>query len=91
MTAFADYICLLPCASWESPATPRNGARHQLLPVDPRDSRWEIEIRAHCIYATALLREEVNKLRAPDAQVIIRKSMRALDALPHHHLASPPY
>ena len=36
-----------------------------------RDSRWEIEIRAHCIYATALLCEEVNKLRPPNRQVLI--------------------
>lgn len=37
----------------------------------PRDSRREVEIRAHCLYATALLTEEVNKLRPPDRQVII--------------------
>ena len=29
----------------------------------PRDSTQEIEIRAHCLYATALLREEINKIR----------------------------
>jgi putative queuosine salvage protein len=37
----------------------------------PRDSIEEIEIRAHCLYATALLREEINKLRPLDRQVII--------------------
>ena len=30
-----------------------------------------MEIRAHCIYATALLREEVNKIRPADKQIII--------------------
>ena len=39
----------------------------------PRDSTQEIEIRAHCLYATALLREEVNKLRPPDMLVIIQQ------------------
>jgi hypothetical protein len=37
----------------------------------PRDSTEEVEIRAHSIYATALLREEINKVRPADLQVII--------------------
>ena len=37
----------------------------------PRDSRWEVEIRAHCVYATALLCEEVNTIRPRDKQIII--------------------
>ena len=37
----------------------------------PRDSPQEIEIRAHTLYATALLCEEVNQRRPKDKQVII--------------------
>jgi hypothetical protein len=39
--------------------------------IIPRDSPWEIEIRAHCIYASALLAEEINKLRPADRQIIV--------------------
>jgi len=72
MTAFADYIVpvglrLMGITSY-SPALEKAINTHQLI---PRDSTQEIEIRAHCIYATALLTEEINKLRAPDAQIII--------------------
>jgi Potential Queuosine, Q, salvage protein family len=72
MTAFADYI--VPVAlrlhgitsySFELENAIQS---HKLI---PRDSRWEIEIRAHCIYATALLTEEINKLRPPNRQVLI--------------------
>jgi hypothetical protein len=72
MTAFADYI--VPVAlrlhgiTSYSERLEKAIDTHQLI---PRDFRWEIEIRAHCIYATALLTEEINKLRPPDAQVII--------------------
>ena len=48
-----------------------------------RDSTQEIEIRAQTLYATALLREEVNKIRPADRQVIIPQ----IDArlwLPYH-------
>jgi Potential Queuosine, Q, salvage protein family len=72
MTAFADYI--VPVALRLHGIT-RYSERlenainsHQLI---PRDFRWEIEIRAHCIYATALLREEINKLRPANLRVII--------------------
>jgi hypothetical protein len=43
----------------------------------PRDSRWEIEIRAPCIYATALLSEEINNLRPADQQISFRRSTPA--------------
>jgi Potential Queuosine, Q, salvage protein family len=72
MTAFADYI--VPVAlrlhglTSYSPAMENAIQSHQLI---PRDSRWEIEIRAHCIYATALLTEEINKLRPSGRQVLI--------------------
>jgi Potential Queuosine, Q, salvage protein family len=72
MTAFADYIVpvALRLHGITSYSAELEGAiqSHELI---PRDSRWEIEIRAHCIYATALLTEEINKLRAPDRQVLI--------------------
>lgn len=72
MTAFADYIVpvglrLMGITTY-SPALEKAINNHQLI---PRDSTQEIEIRAHCIYATALLTEEINKLRAPGAQIII--------------------
>ena len=72
MTAFADYIVpvalrLLGITSY-SPELERAINTYQMI---PRDSRQEIEIRAHCIYATALLCEEVNKLRPKDQQIII--------------------
>jgi hypothetical protein len=65
MTAFADYIVpvalrLLGITSY-SAELERAINSYQLI---PRDSREEIEIRAHCIYATALLTEEINRMRA---------------------------
>jgi len=72
MTAFADYI--VPAAlrvmgmTSYSPALERAIDSYQLI---PRDSTEEIEIRAHCLYATALLAAEINKLRPPELRVII--------------------
>lgn len=72
MTAFADYIVpvalrLLGIMSY-STELERAINTYQMI---PRDSRREIEIRAHCIYATALLCEEVNNIRPKDKQIII--------------------
>jgi len=72
MTAFADYI--VPLALRLHGITRYSEKLEQAIQsrqLIPRDSRWEIEIRAHCIYATALLCEEVNKLRSPNRQVLI--------------------
>jgi Queuosine salvage protein len=91
MTAFADYIVpvalrLLGVTSYSKELEHAINT-YQLI---PRDSRWEIEIRAHGIYSTALLREEINKLRSPDAQVIIPQIDARLwthyhtTAWPHH-------
>jgi len=89
MTAFADYI--VPVALRLHGITSyslelENAIRsHQLI---PRDSRREIEIRAHSIYATALLTEEINKLRPPSRQVLIPQ----IDArfwVPFHTTAWP--
>ena len=71
MTAFADYIVpvalrLMGMTSY-SPALEHAINSYQMI---PRDSTQEIEIRAHCLYATALLREEINKIRSPEMQVI---------------------
>jgi len=72
MTAFADYI--VPVAlrlmgmTGYSPALEHAINTYQMI---PRDSTQEIEIRAHCLYATALLAEEINKIRPPEMQVII--------------------
>jgi hypothetical protein len=90
MTAFADYIVpvglrLMGITSY-SPALEKAINTHQLI---PRDSTQEIEIRAHCIYATALLTEEINKLRAPEAQIIIPQ----IDARiwTHYHTTNWPH
>ena len=72
MTTFPDYIVpvalrLLGINSY-SPELEHAIGSYQLI---PRNSAQEVEIRAHSIYATALLREEINKIRPPDLQVII--------------------
>jgi hypothetical protein len=72
MTAFADYIVpvalrLMGMTSYSKELEHAINT-YQMI---PRDSTQEIEIRAHCLYATALLREEINKIRPPAAQVII--------------------
>jgi Potential Queuosine, Q, salvage protein family len=84
MTAFADYIVpvglrLLGITRYSAELEAAINS-HQLI---PRDSRWEVEIRAHCIYAIALLTEEINKLRPAKRQII----MPQLDARlwTHYH------
>jgi len=72
MTAFADYIVpvalrLLGITSY-SPELEHAINTYQMI---PRDSRWEVEIRAHCIYATALLSEEINNIRPKNEQIIV--------------------
>jgi len=89
MTAFADYIVpvglrLMGITSYSEKL---EGAinSYQLI---PRDSAWEVEIRAHCIYATALLCEEINKKRSPENKIIIPQ----IDArfwLPYHTTSWP--
>jgi Potential Queuosine, Q, salvage protein family len=90
MTAFADYIVpvalrLLGMTSY-SPELENAINTHQLI---ARDSRREIDIRAHCLYATALLTEEVNKLRGPKEQVIIPQIDARLWT--HYHTTSWPH
>lgn len=84
LTAFADYI--VPAALRVmnileySPALDHTINTYQMI---PRDSTQEVEIRAHTLYATALLCEEINKIRPRDMQIIIPQ----IDArlwLPYH-------
>ncbi len=72
MSAFADYIVpvgfrLLGITSY-SPELENAINSYQMI---PRDSAWEVEIRSHCIYASALLAEEINRLRPPECQIIV--------------------
>jgi hypothetical protein len=72
MTAFADYIVpvalrLLGITSYSAELEHAINSYQMIA----RDSRQEVEVRAHCIYATALLCEEVNKIRPKDQQIII--------------------
>ena len=71
-TAFADYI--VPVAlrtmgifEYETSLEKRIMGGELI----PRDSLEEIEIRAHSIYATALLTDEVNARRPADKQLLI--------------------
>ena len=70
-----------------SPALEHTINSYQMI---ARDSRQEIEIRAHCLYATALLREEVNKLVQPICRSSSPRSMPACGLIsmsqrwPHH-------
>jgi hypothetical protein len=72
MTAFADYIVpaamrLLSITTYSEPLE-KAVQTHQLI---ARDSDWEIEVRAHCIYASALLAQEINRIRPRDRQIVV--------------------
>jgi len=89
MTAFADYIVpvglrLMGITSYSKQLEQAINT-HQLI---PRDSRWEIEIRAHCLYATALLADEINKLRPANMQIIIPQ-VDARIWMPYHTTTWP--
>jgi|SRR5882672_8981068 len=90
MTAFADYIVplalrLLGITTYSRDLESAINS-HQII---ARDSRWEVEIRAHCIYATALLAEEINRLRPIDRQVIVPQVDARLWT--HYHTAWFPH
>ena len=72
MTAFADYIVPVALRHMEILAySVELGARVDSgTPID-RDSEEEIEIRAHTLYATAMLTDAVNAIRPPDRQLVI--------------------
>jgi len=89
MTAFADYIVpvglrLMGITSYSDKLEKAINS-YQLI---PRDSAWEVEIRAHCIYATALLCEEINKKR-PAGNKIIIPQIDARFWLPYHTTSWP--
>lgn len=72
MTAFADYIvpvALEVMGIFEY--TPELSTRISDGDMIERDSDEEIEIRAHTLYATALLTDAINALRPADLQVVI--------------------
>jgi hypothetical protein len=90
MTAFADYIVpvglrLMGITSY-SPELEKLINTYQMI---PRDSRQEVEIRAHCLYATALLADEINKIRTADQQIIIPQIDARLWT--HFHTTSWPH
>ena len=71
-TAFADYIvpvALEVMGIFEY--SPDLSARIAGGVMIERDSDEEIEIRAHTLYATALLTDAINSLRPPDLQLVI--------------------
>jgi hypothetical protein len=90
MTAFADYIVPMALRFMNilsySPELEEKVQGWQPL---ARDSREEIEIRAHTLYATALLTEEINRRRPPERQIIIPQ----LDARlwTHYHASFTPH
>ncbi len=71
LTAFADYIVPLALRLMGilryAPALEDRINRRQLI---PRHSPEEVELRAHSLYATTLLRQEINRRRPPDRQII---------------------
>ena len=72
MTAFADYIvpvALEVMGIFEY--TPDLASRIADGDMIERDSDEEIEIRAHTLYATALLTDAINALRPADHQLVI--------------------
>ena len=72
MTAFADYIVPVALRVMDILVyTPELEGKINSGRLIPRDSDEEIEIRAHLLYATALLTEDINALRPPELQVII--------------------
>ena len=72
MTAFADYIVPVALRVMGILAySPELEEKIRTRQTIPRYSEEEVEIRAHMLYATALLTEDVNALRPPELQVII--------------------
>jgi hypothetical protein len=72
MTAFADYIVpvglhVTGILEYSDDLERRINAGEMI----ERDSDEEIEIRAHTLYATALLTDEINAIRPPDKQLLI--------------------
>lgn len=98
ITAFADYIVPLGLRVMGIlEYTPEIEAMlNRGVPLE-RDSDHEIEIRAHTIYAVAMLTEEINRRRAADDQVIMARVDGRLwtafhaSTWPHHLTVTPMY
>jgi len=92
MTAFADYIVPVALRVMDILVyTPELDEKINTGLLIPRDSDEEIEIRAHMLYASTLLTEDINALRPPELQVIIPQVDARLWASYHtthwpHHL-----
>ena len=72
MTAFADYIVPVGLNVMRIlEYTDELAARIDAGEMFERDSEQEVEIRAHTLYATALLTDAVNAIRPPDKQLLI--------------------
>jgi len=72
MTAFADYIVPVPLRLMDILSySPELEEAIQSRQVVERNSKWEVEIRAHTIYATAMLCEEINRIRPRELQIVI--------------------
>ena len=72
MTAFADYIVpvalrLMGITSY----TPELEAAINRGDHIPRDSAEEVEIRAHTLYATALLTDAINRIRPAELALVV--------------------
>ncbi|MCY3634367.1 MAG: hypothetical protein OXH23_02025 [bacterium] len=72
MTAFADYIVpvalrLMGILSY-SPELEAAINHGELIPAD---SAEEVEIRAHTLYATALLTDAINRIRPPSQSLVV--------------------
>jgi len=72
MTAFADYIVpvalrLMGILAYDDGLERRIAAGEEIV----RDSDEEVEIRAHTLYATALLTDAVNRRRPADDRVVM--------------------
>lgn len=72
MTAFSDYIVPVALRLMGIIAyTPALEASIVAGEMIERDSDEEIEIRAHTLYATALLTDAINEIRPADEQVVV--------------------
>ena len=91
LTAFADYIvpAALHVMGVLRYSEDLDSAIVRGEPIEA-GSAWEVELRAHTIYATALLCDRVNELRPPELRVIVPQIDARLwvpfhkSHLPHH-------
>jgi hypothetical protein len=91
MTAFADYI--VPVALRVMGILEYDEDLEETIEggrLIARDSEEEVEIRAHTLYATALLTDEINRIRPADLRLVIPQvdyrlwSRYHATFLPHH-------